>query len=358
MPNVLVVEDDRFLRVLQIVLDPDASKERVAAYTDFFAHDEPDFAGWCGRLRGQARTLFPAKMRLVDTQDELRQNLPDARVLIVESLSVGDVEVAAAPNLKAVQKYGVDLRRIDSAACAAKGVAVLTLRRRANVACAELALTLMLMLARRVNELAGRISVESLSELGYHYQPFDRRHTPNSNWGRIPGLKILYGSTVGIIGLGEIGREFALRAAAFGMRILYTQRQQAPAGIERQYHAEFRPMAQLLAESDWVVPLVPSTPATQNLLGRAELQQMRRGARLINISRALVVERHALLEVLRSGHLGGFGLDPLYEAPGHDDDELLQFSNVIMTPHIAAQPRFNALDDLEELIVGLARALS
>jgi len=82
----------------------------------------------------------------------------------------------------------------------------------------------MLMLSRRVNELAGRISVEALAELGYHYQPYDRR-TRELYWGRIPGLKTLYGTTVGIIGLGEIGREFARRAAAFGMRILYTQRQ-------------------------------------------------------------------------------------------------------------------------------------
>ena len=357
MPNLIVAEDDGFLRVVQIVLDPNVSGGRVAAYTDFFAHDEPDFAGWCATVREKAGKLYPAEVRLVDTQEEARANIADANAAIVEGLSVGAEELAAAPRLKAVQKYGVDLRRIDEAACAKRGIAVLTLRRRANIACAELALTLMLMLARRVNELQGRISVEALAELGYHYQPFDRRHTPNSNWGRIPGLKILYGSTVGIIGLGEIGREFAVRAAAFGMRILYTQRQRAPAAVEQHYQATFRPMTDLLAESDWIVPLVPSTPATQNLIGRGELARMRPGARLVNISRAAVVDRAALIDALQSGHLGGFALDPLYESPGRDDDELLKFPNVIMTPHIAAQPRFNALDDLQDMIVGLARAL-
>ncbi|MFZ2066429.1 MAG: NAD(P)-dependent oxidoreductase [Xanthobacteraceae bacterium] len=358
MPNLIVVEDDRFLRVVQVALDPHVSGERVAAYTDFFAHDEPNLAGWCDKVRRQATQLFPAEVRMVETQEELRANLADTRALIVEGLSVGAEEIAAAPKLKAVQKYGVDLRRIDQAACAKRGVAVLTQRRRANIACAELALTLVLVLARRVNELAGRISVKALADLGYHYQPFDRRHTPNSNWGRVPGLKILYGSTVGIIGLGEIGREFAQRAAAFGMRILYTQRRQAPAEIERQYQATYRPMAQLLAESDWVLPFVPSVPETANLIGRAELAQMRPGARLVNISRANVVDRAALLDALKSGHLGGFGLDPLYESPGRDDDELLALPNVVMTPHIAAQPRFNALDDLEDMITGLARACS
>ena len=141
------------------------------------------------------------------------------------------------------------------------------------------------------------------------------------------------------------------------MRILYTQRQRAPEEMERPYHATFRPMADLLAESDWVVPLVPSTPATQNLIGRPEFERMRPGARLVNISRAAVVDRAALLDALKSGHLGGFALDPLYESPGRDDEELLKFPNVVMTPHIAAQPRFNALDDLEDMITALARKL-
>ena len=355
MAPVVVVEDDRFLRIVEIVLDPKASRERFAGFADFFAHDEPDFAGWCEKVRRQAQKLYPADVRLVETQQALRENLADARALIVEALAVGAEEIAAAPQLKAVQKFGVDLRRIDSKACAAKGVAVLTLRRRSNIACAELALTLMLMLARRVNELQGRVSAEALAAHGYEYKPFDRRHTPNSNWGRIPGLSMLHGTTVGIIGLGEIGREFAARAASFDMHILYTQRQQATAPIEQLCHASYRPMELLLAESDWVVPFLPTGAATRNLLGRAQLERMRPGARLVNVSCAEVVDRAALIEALKSGRLGGFGLDPLYESPGRSDDELLKFPNVIMTPHIAAQPRFNALDDLDDMITRLAR---
>ncbi len=358
MQNILVVEDDRFLRIVQLVLEPDANPQRFAAFADFFAHDEPDFAGWCGRLREQVKSIYPAEVRPVETQQALREHLPEAAAVIVELLAVGADELAAAPKLKAVQKYGTDLRRIDSKACAAKGIPVLTLRRRANMACAELAMTLMLNLARRVNELTDRISVEALAELGYHYQPFDRRHTPNSNWGRVPGLKILYGTTVGIIGLGEIGREFALRANAFGMRVLYTQRQQASAAVEQTYQAAFRPMQALLADSDWILPFVPGGPSTESLIGYAELAEMRPGARLVNISRADVVDRAALIDALRSGRLGGFALDPLYESPGRDDDELLKFHNVMMTPHIAAQPRFNALEDFQEMLTGLERAVA
>jgi phosphoglycerate dehydrogenase-like enzyme len=216
----------------------------------------------------------------------------------------------------------------------------------------------MLVLAKKLNRLAGRISVEQLAEVGLRYRPFDRRHTPNSNWPRIPGLRMLNESTLGIIGLGEIGREIAIRAAPFGMRILYHQRNRLPEAEERELKATYVPLEQLLAESDWIVPQVPGGPATRSFIDRARFAQMKPGAVLVNISRAEIVDRAALIEALESGRLGGFALDPLYEAPGRSDDELLKFDNVILSPHIAAQPRFNALDDLADMMERLAKALA
>src|SRR5262249_55173302 len=232
--SALVVEDDRFLRVVAIVLDPNTSPERTAAYADFFAHDEPDFDGYCKRMRARVGRLFPREVRLVETQDEMRRALPGSPAPVVESLPVGKEDTAAANELRAVQKYGLSPRHTDTAACAAKGIKVLPIRRRANIACAELAIGLMLTLAKKLHRLAGRISVEQLGEVGYAYKPFDRRHTPNSNWPRISGLRVLNGATLGIIGLGEIGREIAIRAAAFGMQILYYQRTRLPASEERE----------------------------------------------------------------------------------------------------------------------------
>jgi phosphoglycerate dehydrogenase-like enzyme len=87
------------------------------------------------------------------------------------------------------------------------------------------------------------------------------------------------------------------------------------------------------------------------------LALMKPGACLINVSRAEAVERNALIGALRSGHLGGLALDPLYEEPGRADDELLAFDNVILTPHIAGSPRSNGLRDIEHMMTGLAQAL-
>jgi len=117
MPNLLIVEDDPFLRIVQLVLDPNASRERLAAFADFFAMT----SGFCRLVRegaAESRRPLSAEVRLVETQRSLRSNLADANGLIVESLTVVADELAAAPNLKAVQKYGVDVRRIDQAACA------------------------------------------------------------------------------------------------------------------------------------------------------------------------------------------------------------------------------------------------
>lgn len=355
---ILVVENDPFLRTVGILLDPATSAERYAAYADFFAHDDPDFEGYCARVRARVGALFPSRVLLVETPEELRTSLPGARGLIVESLAVGSDELTAGSNLVVVQKYGAMPRNIDAAACASRGVKVLTFRRRANIACAEVAITLMLTLAKKLHRLAGRISVDALAAEGYAYRPFDRRHTPNSNWARIPGIGMLYGSTLGIIGTGEIGREIALRATAFGMRILYHQRTRLPEAEERQLQLSYVPLEQLLHESDWVVPQVPGGPATRHLMDRARLAQMKPGARLVNISSADLIDRAALIEALRSGRLGGFALDPQYEAPGRSDDELLAFKNVVLSPHIAGSPRFNALEDISDMLAALARELA
>ena len=355
---VIVIEDDPFPRILQVILDPATPAERRDAFAHFMAHDVPDFAGWCAETRARVPSLYPADVRLVSTQEELRAQLPEATAVIVESLEIGAAELALAPQLKAVQKYGTITRTIDSAACAARGLPVLTLRRRANIACAEHTLAMMLTLARKLHRITGLISIAQLEAAGFSPTTFDRRHTAFSGWPRITGLKMLHEATLGIIGMGEIGRELALRAAAFGMRIVYHQRSRLTAAEEALYHAEYAPLERLLGESDWVSLQLPETPATRDFINRERLAQMKRGAVLINVSRARLVEREALLDALRSGHLGGFALDPLYEEPGRADDELLGFDNVMLTPHTAAQPRFNALNDFRDLLAGLDRALA
>src|SRR5215471_14904025 len=356
--TIIVVEDDPWTRLIGIVLDPATSDERRAAFADFMSPDEPDFSGWCEKLRARAGALYPSEVRLTRSPAELREQLAPARALVVEAFTVGAEELACAPQLEVVHKYGAILRNIDVAACVAAGVKVLGVRRRANIACAEHAFALMLTLARLIHRTGGLTSIERLAAANLPYRPFDRRHVPNGNWGRISGTRSLHGSTIGIIGLGEIGREVALRAAAFEMNILYFQRTRLPKDEEDRLGVSYQPLQALLAQSDWVVPQLPGDASTQHLIDGERLALMKPGACLINVARANIVERSALIEALRSGHLGGFALDPPYGEPGRGDDELLAFDNVILTPHMAGSPRSNGLRDIEELVTGLAQALA
>ena len=355
---VVVVEDDPFPRLIQVILDPTTPAARIAAFSHFFAHEEPDFTGWCERLRARLKRLYPAEVRLVEDPAGLLASLPGARIVVTESLAVGQREIAAAGrSLRIVQKYGTVLSSIDTAACARAGVRVLTLRRRANISCAEHALGLMLALARKIHETAGLISFEQLQAAGYSPTKYDRAHTANANWARITGTRNLFGAQLGIVGLGEIGRELATRAAAFGMHIVYTQRRRLAAQDESRYGAVYAPLDDLLAGSDFVSLHLPFGDATRGIMGERELGLMKPGAILINISRPALVDRNALLGALRGGRLGGFGLDPHYDAPGRADDPLLGFRNVIITPHLAAAPRFNSMNDFEELLIGLDAGL-
>jgi phosphoglycerate dehydrogenase-like enzyme len=202
------------------------------------------------------------------------------------------------------------------------------------------------------------ISVESLTAAGYAPTQYDRTHTANANWARITGTRNLYGRQLGIVGLGEIGRELAIRAAAFGMHIVYSQRHRLSAREETQYRAGYASLDELLAASDFVSLHLPFNDSTRGIIGPRELGLIKPGAILVNVSRPPLVDRAALLEALRSGRLGGFGLDPHYDAPGRADDPLLGFRNVIVTPHLAAAPRSNSLSDFEELLLGIDQALA
>jgi len=354
-----VIENDSFLRLIQVVLDPTAPKERFDAFAHFCKHDTPDFRGWCDKIRVQAQNIYPAEVHLVDNQAELLSNVSGTSVIVVEELAVGAKEIAAAGSrLRFVQKYGFTTRNIDEAACARAGVKVSTIRRRANISTAEQGLTLMLALARQLTRNANLISLEQLKHAGYEPTAYDRSHTPNGNWARIPGMVTLYRKQLGIVGLGEIGRELALRALSLGMSIVYAQRTRLAADVEQRYQATYCSLNDLLATSDVVSLHLPRSAATVNFIGADQLSVIKAGAFLINVSQPNLVEREALRQALASGRLGGYGLDTFYEEPGNANDPLIQFPNVIVTPHLGGSPRWNSLDDIEEVIVHLGSLLA
>jgi phosphoglycerate dehydrogenase-like enzyme len=147
----------------------------------------------------------------------------------------------------------------------------------------------------------------------------------------------LNSKTVGIVGLGSIGREVARLAKAFGMRVMATRRSARQVGHARYVDIMLPPeqLNRLLAESDFVVLAVPFTPETSNLIGRKELRKMRPTACLINIARGGIVDEAALVRALEEHWIAGAGLDVFATEPLPADSRLWELPNVIFSPHIA-----------------------
>lgn len=155
-------------------------------------------------------------------------------------------------------------------------------------------------------------------------------------WTRFP-LTVLRSRTVGIVGLGSIGREVARLAKAFGMRVVATRR--SAKQVTRARHVDIllppERLGQLLAESDFVVLAPPLTSETRGLIGEEELRNMKSTAYLINIARGGIVDEEALVRALDEHRIAGAGLDVFATEPLPADSRLWQFPNVILSPHVA-----------------------
>jgi phosphoglycerate dehydrogenase-like enzyme len=355
----IVIESDHYLKIVPVMLGAATPREHATAVADFFAHDVPDFLSWCEQFRMRIPELAQAEIAFAEDQAQFDAMLADADVAIVESFAVTREALASAKHLKAVQKFGALASGIDVEAAREKCVAVLTTRREGNVAVAEQAFALMLALSKQIGEFNGVVTSGDLNAAGYPIRPYDRRYTGGSNYARIPHLKTLSGATLGIVGLGEIGREIASRAGAFGMIIVYFQRRRAPAGIEMALGVRYLALHEMMAASDYIVVQLPLNESTRGIIGRAEFAAMKKGAVLINTARAALVDRDSLVEALESGRLGGLGMDVGYDEPWSDTDPLFKFKkgNVILMPHTAVGDRRVGLNDLAEMCLGICRAL-
>jgi glyoxylate reductase len=223
------------------------------------------------------------------------------------------------PSLKVISNFGVGVDHIDLAEAAARGVAVGNTPGAVDGATADLTLGLLLAAARNI--VAGDRYARS-AEFTY-YDP-----------GYMLGREV-FGSTLGIVGLGSIGQQVAKRARAFDMRVLYHSRhrnEQAQAALGVEYAS----LESLLSQSHFVTLNVPLTPATTHLIGEAQLRLMRPDAILINVARGPVVKHDALLRALTEGWIAGAALDVTEPEPLPRDHPLLKLTNLVITPHLGS----------------------
>lgn len=356
MPT-LVIQNDHIIRALQVILDPECPQERRDAFADYYSVDMPEFPQWCTEIQKKYPAVAPAKVILTDNQAEFMAAVGQADAVVVEDFTVGEDELNAAPNLRFIQNFRTDMRNIDEAACAKRGIPAIPFHRKVNVAVGEHAFALMMSLAKKITETNKLLTIEALQAEGWPARVYDRRHTANSNWARISGVKNMFGSTLGIIGLGSVGRYVANWGNAFGMNVVYTQRNQLDSALETEFKATYLSLDDLFAQSDFISIHVPLNDSTRGMIGAEQLMAATKQPIIVNIARADIIQRDALLAALDAGVLGGVGMDVHYKEPGDPDDPFLPYKNVIMSPHIAIGTRVNGAHDMEAMIANLANAV-
>lgn len=256
------------------------------------------------------------------TYDEVYEMIPEYDVLCsMFDFPVNKKLIDNAPKLKLVSNYAVGYNNIDVAYCLEKGVTVTNTPGPVTAPTANIALGLMLDVARRITECDRKL----------------RQQGKQMKVGVLENLGIpIDGKTLGIIGMGRIGRALAKRALACNMNIIYHNRHRLDTEYEESLNARYVSKEELLAQSDFVSVNAPYMPETYHIIGEKELKQMKPSAVLINTSRGPLVDEHALVKALKDGTIHGAGLD-VFEFGDHPLPELLKLDNVVLTPHIGTQ---------------------
>jgi D-3-phosphoglycerate dehydrogenase / 2-oxoglutarate reductase len=252
---------------------------------------------------------------VVSNPKEYAQHLADADALIVRSsVMVDAATLSAASKLRVIGRAGVGVDNIELPAATAAGVLVMNTPGGNAVSVAEHTLALMLSLARSIPRAAAS--------------------TKSGKWEKRKFMGTeLRGKTVGIVGLGSIGREVVKRAAAFEMRIIATD-PYVHSQTAKDVGVELVALPTLYAESDYITLHTALTPESNRMLSREAFARMKKGVRVINCARGELIDEEALKEALASGKVGGAALDVFEKEPPDASDPILAMDNFIGTPHI------------------------
>lgn len=251
--------------------------------------------------------------------DQLRAALHDkSGVLIAGGEKVDAAVLEGLSGLRAVCVSAAGYNNIDVAALTKAGVIGTNAPGPADETVADFSWGLMIATARKLAEA--------------------EKWVQEGQWKGATGRRFfgtdLYGKTLGIIGMGRIGRAIARRAAGFRIKVLYYNRHRLDSAIEEEVKAAYRSKEELLAQSDFVILALPYTPGNYHLIGEKELQLMRPSAMLFNIARGGLIDEAALAAALKSGQIAAAGLD-VFEGEPAIDPGLIGLPNAVLTPHIA-----------------------
>ncbi len=274
-----------------------------------------------------------------DSQEERLAKLAEAEMVIVGGLRLSEEEVEAAGRLRLVLHQGVGYHdTVATDALMKRQIRLAVTPQGTSEGVAEHALMMMLATGRRLAYCD--------SEL--------RQGRWHSNTFRSTARQLL-GATVGIIGLGRIGKQLAKRLIGFDTRTIYTDLLEMDPEVERALRVTRVGFDEILTRSDFISLHVPLTESTHHMIDAAAIARMRPSTTLINCARGPVASQEALLDGLRSGHLGGVGLDVFEVEPLPAPNPFAEFANVVLTPHHAPGTRDTMLIKFSEIFANADR---
>ncbi|OPY65618.1 MAG: putative 2-hydroxyacid dehydrogenase [Syntrophorhabdus sp. PtaU1.Bin050] len=229
--------------------------------------------------------------------------------------------IEAGPNLKVISTFSVGFEHIDVAAATRKGIYIGYTPGILTEATADLAFSLLLGTARRITE----------ADRFLRGHGWKTAFSPNL----LLGISV-WGTTLGIVGLGRIGKAVARRARGFNMKVLYTKRTSLPREEETNLGVEYRSLEELFEQSDFVSLHAPLTDETRHLVNGARLRLMKPTSVLINTARGPVVDEAALIRALQERWIAGAGLDVFEKEPIDPTNPLLHLDNVVLLPHLGS----------------------
>ncbi len=273
-------------------------------------------------------------------EDELVEQVKDIDAIIIRANgSVSARIMDAAPRLKVIGRHGVGVEAIDLTAAKERGIAVCNTPDANVESVAEQAVGFMIVLSKQIQR-ADKAIRQGKWHVRYEYI------------GRE-----MFGRTLGLVGMGRIGSRVAeICNFGFRMPVIYYDVVRYPL-IEEKLEAQQVTLDELLERADIISVHVPLLPSTRNILGREQFARMKKGAILINTARGGVLDEEAMIESLKSGQLGGAGLDVFSSEPTPADNPLLNLENVVLSPHMAAHTD-DALKAMSMIAVDILRVLS
>lgn len=335
-PVVCFAERDHVLDVAAAVLRG-RSEEALLSVARFFEPESVDVDALFARGIDGARVVAPEG----DYGTALAPP-PSTDVLVVRRTAVSAALMRTLPRLGGVVKLGEREDTVDTHHARQAGVPVAFVPRPSLESTAEHTLLLMLACRRRLGELDHLVRTSTATGVPVGQVAY--------NWTGRSALPKLYGATVGLVGMGEVGVLVAHRLRAFGAQVLYTAPVAVPREVERDVGARRVDLGELLASADVVSLHVPGTPDNHHLANGRFFARMRPGTVFVNAARGDLVDEAALVSALQSGRVAAAGLDVHAHEPRTPHDSLLTYPQVLMTPHVAGGLRSAVVDEISGVL--------